>query len=145
MRIHQSRELKLSSERGPQGNRVRAVSFSFIFTNPLLSLVAVVIVSGNDHRTSSRIFVGGTVVGIVTALDASARAAGFDELNVVVIAQANAALGISHPAYTSAGIVLAPCIVRVQLADLLWTDAPCDCKSGVGISHRGEVEGQSGG
>ena len=90
-----------------------------------------------------RIFVGGTVVGIVTALDASARAAGFDELNVVVIAQANAALGVPISAGASARVVLASCIVRVQSAELLWTDTPCDCKSEVAISHWGGVN-QSG-
>ena len=117
----------------------------YSLANPPLNHDAIEIVSGDDRGTAQGILVDGTVCGIVAALDASTRAAGFYELNVVVVTQANAALGVSHPAYTSAGVVLAPCIVRVQLADLLWTDAPCDCKSGVGISHRGEVEGQSGG
>ena len=87
MRIHESRELKSSIERSPQGNRVRVVGFSgFIPTNPSLNVVAVEIISGNDHRTALRIFVGRTVVGIVATPDASTGAAGFDELNVAVVA-----------------------------------------------------------
>ena len=124
-----------------QGKRVPS---RYSLTSPLLSLVAVEIVSGDDHGTTLRIFVGRTVLGVVTALDASTRAAGFDELNVVLVAHANAALGVSHPVDTSARIVLAPCIVRVQSAELLWADAPCDCKSEVGISHHGGVKGRSG-
>jgi len=117
----------------------------YSLANPPLNHAAIEIVSGDDRGTAQRILVDGTVRGIVAALDASTRAAGFYELNVVVVAQANAALGVSHPVYTPARIVLAPCIGRVQLADPLWTDAPCDCKSEVGISHRGGVKGQSGG
>jgi len=118
---------------------------SYSLENPPLNYVAIEIVSGDDRGTAQRILVDGTVRGIVAALDASTRAAGFDELNVVVVAQANAALGVSHPIHTSIGIVLAPCIVRVQLADLLWTYAACDCKSEVGISHQSGVKGRSEG
>jgi hypothetical protein len=100
------------------------------------SLAAVKIVSGDNRRTALRVFVGGTVVGIVAALDASARTAGFDKLDVVVVAQANAALGVPLSVYTSTGIVLASRIVGVQLAEILGTDTPGDCKSGVRISHR---------
>ena len=93
------------------------------------SLAAVKVVSGDNRRTALGVFVGGTVVGIVAALDASARTAGFDELDVVVVTQANAALGVPLSVYASTGIVLASRIVSVQLAEILGTDTPGNCKS----------------
>ena len=41
-----------------------------------------------------RVFVKGTVIWIVTAFNASTRTTGFNQLNVVVVVQANAALGV---------------------------------------------------
>ena len=91
-------------------------------------LVAVEIVSGDNCRAALRVFVGWTVVGIVAALDAGTRTARFDELDVVVIAQADTALGVSHSTGASAGVVLAPCVAGVQSVEFIGTDAPSDCK-----------------
>jgi len=96
-----------------------------------------------------RVFVKGTVIGIVAALDASTRATGFDQLHVVLVAQANAVLGVSQSARTPARVVLTPCIIRVQPVKCFGTDTPCDCESDIGISHRsgddggGNVKGNS--
>ena len=61
----------------------------------------------------------------------------------MVVAQANATLRVSVPAVTSTGVVLASCVIRVQSIDCLGTDTPSDCKSEIGMSHRGG--GGSGG
>lgn len=105
-------------------------------------LLTVEVVPGDDRRTALCIFVGGTVIGIVAALDASARATGFDKLDVVIVTQTDTALGVSMSAGTSAGIVLTSCIVRIQSAEFLWTDTSSDCRSGVGMSHRGGEHGE---
>ena len=122
----------------------RAIGFGFTLASPLLVVTTVEIVSGDDRGTPFRIFICGTVVGVIAALDASTRTEWFDELNVVVVTQANAALGVSLPTDTSARIVLASCIVRVQSTKLLWANTPCDCKSKVGISHQGEMKQNRG-
>ena len=71
----------------------------------------------------------GAVVCIITAPDASTITSGFDELDVVVVAQANATLRVSVPAVTATGVVLASCVVRVQSVDCLGSNTPGDCKS----------------
>ena len=84
-----------------------------------------------------RVFVEGTVAGIIATLDASARAAGFDEFDVVVVAQANATLGVSQSPRTSTGVILTPSIIRVQSVNRLGTDTPSDCKPEVRtVNHR---------
>ena len=105
-----------------------------ICKSPLLVDGAVEIVSGYNRRTALRVQVGGAIIRIVTALDASTRTKGLDELDVVVVVQANAALGVSQSVYTSARVILAPCIVRVQLAEPRRTDTPCDCKQVIGLA-----------
>ena len=97
-----------------------------------------------------RVFVKGTVVGIVTALDTSTRTTGFDELDVVPVAQADTVLGVSQSTRTPAGVVLTPSIIRVQPVKLLGTNTPSDYTDWIiGISHwgkdggRGSVEGNS--
>ena len=111
---------------------------------PLIE-AAVKIVSGDDRRTALGVFISGTVIGIVTALDAGTRTTGFDELDVVVVAQANTTLRVAVSTGTSAGVVLASCVARVQPIDCLGTDTPSDCKSEVGMRSRGGVlmEGKS--
>ena len=103
---------------------------------PLIE-AAVKIVSGDDRRTALGVFISGTVIGIVTALDAGTRTTGFDELDVVVVAQANTTLRVAVSTGTSAGVVLASCVARVQPIDCLGTDTPSDCKSEVGMKYRG--------
>jgi len=51
-----------------------------------INLRAVEVISGDDVGTALRVFVNGTVIGIVAALDASPGTTGFDELNVVLVA-----------------------------------------------------------
>ena len=107
---------------------------------------AVEVVSGNDRRTALGIFVSGAVVGIIAALDASARTTGFDELNVMLVAQTDAVLGVPPSTRTPARVILTPRVARVQSAEFLGTDAPSDYRSKNGISHRGAgrvVEGCS--
>ena len=64
----------------PRTNRDRDKSWRSLID------AAVEIVSGDDRGTALGIFVGGTVLGIVAALDASARTTGFNELDVVFVA-----------------------------------------------------------
>jgi len=99
--------------------------------------VAVEIVSGNDSGTALGILVSGAVVGIVATLDASARTTGFDELDVVLVTQADAVLGVPPSTCTSARVLLTSCVARVQPTEFLRTDAPSNCGSKNGISHRG--------
>ena len=108
--------------------------------SPLIE-AAVKIVSGNDRRTALGVFISGTVIGIVTTLDTSTRTTGLDELDVVVVAQTNTTLRVAVSTSTSAGVVLTSCVARVQPVDCLRTDTPSDCKSEVGMSHRGGVKG----
>ena len=98
---------------------------------------AVKIVSGNDRRTALGVFISGTVIGIVTTLDTSTRTTGLDELDVVVVAQTNTTLRVAVSTGTSAGVVLASCVARVQPVDCLGTDTPSDCKLEVGMKHQG--------
>lgn len=79
-----------------------------------------------------RTLIGRATLGIVAALDASARTVGFDP---VLVAQTDAAQGISLSAGISASVVSVSFIIRVQSAEL-----PAVAKSEVGISHRGGVE-----
>jgi len=94
--------------------------------SPRLVLVkaAVEVVSRDDRGTALRVLVSGTVLGVVAALDAGTRTTRLDELNVVLVAQANTTTGISLSAGASTGVVLASCIVRVQSAEFLGADAP---------------------
>jgi len=104
-----------------------ATCFGSISKSPLL--IAVEIVSGYDIRTALGVFVGGTVCRVVAALDASAGTTGFDELNIMVVTQADTALGISMSTRASAGVVLASCVVGIQATEFLGTDTTGDCKS----------------
>jgi len=102
-----------------------------------MNIYAIEVVSGDDVGTALGVFVNGTVNGVIAALDASARTTGFDQLDVVLVVQANAMLGVALSAVTSAGVVLAPCVGRVQSINFFGTDAPGDCESNAGIiSHR---------
>ena len=101
--------------------------FLSVSQSPLLA--AVEIVSWDDRGAALRVFVSRTVIRVVAALDASARTAGFDELDVVVIAQANATLGVSQPTGAPTGVVLTPCVVRVQSVECLRTDTSGYCIS----------------
>jgi len=97
-----------------------ATCFGCFSKSPLLT--AAEIVSGYDIRTSLRVLDGGAVCGIVAAPDASTRAAGLDELDIMVVTQADTALGVSMSIHTSTGVVLASCIVGIQAVDSLRTD-----------------------
>ena len=114
-----------------------------------MNLCAIEVVSGDDRGATLGIFVKGTVIGIVAALDASTGATGFDQLDIVIVTQANAVLGVSQSTRTPAGVVLTPCIVRVQPIECLGTNTPSDYESDIGISHRnldvggGDIEGNS--
>ena len=102
--------------------------------------MAVEVVSGDDRRTALSIFVGGAVLGIVAALDASAGTTGFDELDIVLVAQTDAVLRVPPSAGTSARVVLTSCVAGVQSAEFLGTDAPSDCESEVRTSYLVNVE-----
>ena len=110
--------------------------------SPPRNLCTIKVISGDDRGTALRVFVNGTVIWIVTTFDASARATGFNQLNVVVVVQANAALGVSLSARTPAGVILTPCIARVQPVNFLGANAPGDCELDIGISHRGGDDGK---
>jgi len=86
-------------------------------------LVTVEVVAGNDARAARLVFIGGTISGIVTALDAGARAGGFDELDVVIVPKAGASLWVTVAPGTTAGIVLATSIIRVQTTEMARPDA----------------------
>ena len=68
-------------------------------------------------------FVSRTVARVIAALDARARAGGFDELDVVVVAEALAALRVAFAANAAGRVVLAAGVVRVQAAQLLRANA----------------------
>ena len=94
-----------------------------------MNIYAIEVVSLNDIGAARCVFVDGTVIGIVAALETSARTTRLNELDVVVIAHANATLGVSHPPSTSTGIVLTTRIAGVQPVDFLGIDTPSDCAS----------------
>ena len=116
-----------------------ATRFGSISKSPLLT--AVEIVSGYDIRTALGVLAGGTVRGIVAAPYASTRATGLDELDIMVITQADTALGVSMTIHTSTGVVLASRIVGIQAVNSLRTDTTGDCKSENGNqpSRRGRM------
>ena len=97
---------------------------------------AVEIVPGDDCRAALCVFVSGAILGIVAAFDASTGATGFDELDVVVIAQANTILGVSFSAGAPAGVVLTPCVPRVQPTKFLGADTSSDYKLEIRVSNR---------
>ena len=94
-----------------------------------VNVYAIEVVSLNDIGAARRIFVDGTVIGIVAALETSTRATRLDELDIVVISHTYATLGISHSPSTSTGIVLTARIAGVQPVDFLGIDTPSDCAS----------------
>jgi len=69
------------------------------------------------------IHIGGTISGIVTALDAGAISGGFNKLDVVLVPEADASLRVALASGTTAGIVLAAIIFGVQTRELARPDA----------------------
>ena len=74
-------------------------------------------------------FVGRAVCRVIAALDACPVRSGFNELDVVLIAQALAARGVTLATSSAGRVVLATLIVGVQPGKVARTDASSHCQA----------------
>jgi len=64
-------------------------------SSEIRQLGAIEVIAGNDVWAARLIFVGGTISGIVTALDAGPRTSRFNELDIVIIPKARTPLWVT--------------------------------------------------
>jgi hypothetical protein len=85
-------------------------------------LLAVEVVARDDGGATLGVFVRWAVLGIVAATDASTFVGRLDELDIVFVSKALTAFRVALSASTTARVVLATTVLRVETAKLLRSD-----------------------
>lgn len=75
-------------------------------------------VTQNRNQLFDRTFVGWAIRWVITALDTSSGSARLDELNVVLVSKALAALRVPVTACSAGGIVLSSSVVGIQTREM---------------------------
>jgi len=75
---------------------------------------AVEVFSTDDSRAAGSVFIGGTINGIIAALDTSTGTSRFDDLNIMIVSLTDASLRISLTSNATARVILTTGVLRVE-------------------------------